>query len=117
MNRCIPGTEEVTGREFIYIESPADEDFQQLITSVFANVADVELPTTGGVVEERARIFLEKDRSLLGISYKGDIDGWRAKLIKFCGESGRVYGFIKEYRLVLSNGASPLLEELSVQLV
>jgi hypothetical protein len=74
----------------------------------------VARPKRGGVIEERVRIKLRDGASLLGITYNRDLEGWRAGFVGFCEAAGRKYGFIKDGRLILSTGETPLLEELEV---
>ncbi len=63
-------------------------------------------------MEQRTRIKLKDGVSLIGISYKGDIEGWRTGFVGFCLAAGRKYGSIRHGRLFLSDGTSLLLEEL-----
>jgi len=72
------------------------------------------MPTAGGAIEEKTRIKLPDGVSMVGISYKGDIEGWRKRFIEICAASGRRYGFIKDGRLVMSTGEAPVLQDLEV---
>ena len=112
MIRSIPGTQEVMGREFLYIESAADETFHQLVDAVSAACANITLPSSGGTIEEKVRLKPRNAPSLMGISYKGDVDGWRMRFMEFCSATGRCHGSIRKGRLFLSDGRSPSLEEL-----
>jgi len=114
MQRPIPGVQQVQGREFMYIESAANETFHQLANSVSAVCPLIAIPRSGGAGEEKVRITLNNGISFMGISYKGDIEGWRSRFVELCKASGRKYGFIKEGRLCLSDGSSPLIEELKI---
>jgi hypothetical protein len=114
MLRTIPGTQEVEGREFLYIESSAEETFHQLVNAVLTVCAKLALPSSGGTIEEKVRLKPMNGPSLMGVSYKGDVDGWRTRFVEFCITTGRCYGSIREGRLFLSDGRSPLLEELEV---
>jgi len=114
MSRTIPGTQQVEGREFIYIESAANETFHQLANCVSTICTELAIPKSGGAIEEKARIKLSDGTSLMGVSYKGDVEGWRKRFVGICTASARKYGAISEGRLVLSDGSSPLLEELEV---
>lgn len=114
MSLPIPGTQEVKGREFMYIESKANETFHQLANSVSTICPELAMPKSGGAIEEKVRIRLTDGTSLMGVSYKGDVEGWRKRFVGICTASARKYGSIREGRLVLSDGFSPLLEELEV---
>ncbi len=113
VRRTIPGTQAVKGREFMYIESAEGETFHQIVNRVF-DARSIARPKAGGAMEEKARIKLKDGVSLKGISYKGDIEGWRAGFIGSCVATGRKYGSIKQGRLFISDGSSSLLEELEV---
>jgi hypothetical protein len=114
MIRPIPGTQVVSGREFLYIESVPGETFHQLVNAISTAYPKLAIPSSGGAIEEKVQLKLKNGTQLIGISYKGDVDGWRTRFIGFCVASGRQYGSIKEGRLVLSDGSSPLLEDLEV---
>lgn len=96
----------------MYIESAVNETFHQLVAS--ASCLELSMPKSGGAMEERVRIKLGDGTSLMGISYKGDVDGWRKRFVGICAASARKYGVVSDGRLVLSDGSSPLLEELDV---
>lgn len=114
MIRHIPGTQEIKGREFLYIESPAQETFHQLVNAVSTACSNISSPSSGGAIEEKVQLKLKNGTSLMGISYKGDVEGWRMRFIEFCTSNERCYGSIREGRLFLSDGSSLPLEELTV---
>ena len=113
LGRAIPGTQEVKGREFMYIESREGETFHQIVDSAF-DARSIARPKAGGAMELKVQIKLKDGVFLRGISYKGDIERWRAGFVGFCVATGRKYGSIKQGRLLLSDGSSSLLEELEV---
>jgi len=115
MDRAIPGSEAVEGREFIYVETSEAEDFHAIMEKVFAGFPETRLPTAGGAIEEKARILLEAGRSLLAISYKGDLPGWRGRLVGFCENTGRQWGIARDGTLVLANGTETPLSECDVR--
>ena len=111
MTRSIPGAVEVQGREFIYVELLEGENFHQLLNEVLAVCPEVPLPKTGGALEEKTRIVLPNGKSLLAISYKGDLPGWRQKLISYCVEKRRLWGVLSNQRLSVSDGEElPIIE-------
>jgi hypothetical protein len=114
MNRVIPGLEHVEGREFIYIQHVSDETFVMITKSALALRPQTSMPQSGGVIEELVRIILKNNISLLGMSYKGDIDGWRNIFTEYCVQSNRIYGFIRNNKLVLSTGSEYLLSDINV---
>ena len=114
MSRTIPGTIEVEGREFFYAETLAGEGFNKIIDEALAGSPDVPMPTAGGVMEEKVRIVLDDGTSLLGISYKGDLVGWRAKLLAYCKAKHRKCGIASHQKLSLSDGTELALGECEV---
>ena len=111
MSRNIPGTIEVEGREFFYIETSDGAGFRKLIDAALTGSPDVPLPNDGGVIEEKVRILLEGGTTLLGISYKGDLPGWRAKLLAYCKANHRTWGIASRQKLALSDGTELALCE------
>lgn len=115
MNRTIPGMIEVEGREFFYVETLAGEGFDEILDEALAGSPDLPLPKSGGVIEEKVRILLDDgSTSLLGISYKGDLVGWRAKLVAYCKATHRKWGIVSRQKVALSDGGELALGECSL---
>ncbi len=114
MNQHIPGMIEVEGREFLYVETQDGETFRSLIDEALAGSPDLPLPKSGGVIEEKVRILLDSNTSILGISYKGDLAGWRAKLVAYCNAKHRKWGIVSRKKVVLSDGRELVLGECDV---
>jgi hypothetical protein len=114
MNGNIPGMTEVEGREFFYIESLPGEGFNQIIDEALNGSPHVPMPKAGGVIEEKVYIVLDGGRSLLGISYKGDLAGWRAKLLAYCVVKHRKCGIASHRILSLSDGTELALGDCEV---
>lgn len=104
MQRPIPGTVQVDGREFFYIESEVGEDFHALTGKAIELNGDNELPRSGGVIEEKVRIRISDETVLSGISYKGDVLTWRRILVNFATTDQREYGISDNGILTLSSG-------------
>lgn len=104
MNRTIPGTVDIEGVEYLYVQVVDNEGFRLFVDEAMKSCEDVPLPQSGGVIEEKARIALEDDSSLLAVSYRGDISGWRRKLTAFCESTGRKWGVASNHRITLSDG-------------
>ena len=117
MNRSIPGTEAAEGREFLYIETRQEETFKQLISNVLLAQTEIPMPSAGGIIEERVQITLEDGRSLIGVSYKGDIGGWRARIIGYCELTNRIFGFVSGPLLILSTNAKYPLADLTIHML
>jgi hypothetical protein len=104
MSRPLPGTVDVEGREFIYVEAPIGGTFSRLVQDILASCPGAPLPQAGGVLEEKARLVLPDKTSLLAISYKGDLASWRNKIAGYCKERGRKWAIIKNQNLAVSDG-------------
>jgi hypothetical protein len=114
MSRGIPGAIEVEGREFFYVEALDGERFRHIIDEALNGSPDVPSPTYGGVIEEKARIILDGGMSLLGVSYKGDLAGWRAMLVAYCNAKHRKWGIVSRQKVALSDGTELALGECEV---
>lgn len=114
MSRTIPGMIEVEGREFFYVEVRCGERFRTVIDEVLAGSPDLQLPRSGGVIEEKVRILVDGSTYLLGISYKGDVEGWRAKLVAYCNTRHRKWGIVSRQKFALSDGRELVLGECDV---
>lgn len=114
MERTIPGSVEVTGREFFYIENSGFTDFHQLINAVMKTNEDLPLPQDGGAIEEKTRLLLEEGMELDALSYKGDITGWRRKLTAYCEQNNLKWGIASQNRLKLSDQSERDLRKCNV---
>lgn len=114
MPRSIPGTIEEEGREFVYVEVRYGERVTQLLDKTVALYPDVPLPRSGGIIEEGVRVVLEDGTPLLGMSYQGDLDGWKKRIATFCDKEQRVWGIVNKKRLLLSDGRDVSLFECQV---
>ena len=115
MQRTIPGMIEVEGREFFYVQMLLEEGFDEIIDEALAGSPELPLPKSGGVIEEKVTILLDPKTSLLGISYKGDLVGWRTKLVAYCNAKHRMWGIVSRQKLMLSNGGELDLGECNVR--
>lgn len=116
MSRPLPGTTPVEGLEFLYIEAAPGETFHQITDAVFAERGELPMPREGGVIEELTYIKLKEGIQLTCVSYRGDIEGWRAVFLAFCRTTGRRYAFVRGDQLVVSDGATPLLADLDIRI-
>lgn len=114
MNREIPGTLDVKGREFLYVEALQGQGFSEIVDEAMAMSPGLPLPKTGGVIEEKARILLNNGNSLLAVSYKGDLAGWKTRLVSYCQAKGRKWGSVSGRKVILSDGTELQLAECEV---
>src|ERR1700733_14078541 len=104
MVREIPGTIDVEGREFFYVQFFEREGFRTITDKALSGFPGVPMPKDGGVIEEKARLLLDDGPVLLGVSYKGDLAGWRGRLIAYCKDKGRLWGIASNGLIALSDG-------------
>jgi len=85
-SRPIPGTIKVEGREFCYISDDGNNYFTRKSLrskklSLFDKVtSQFGFAQSGGVISENCRIWLPTGELFHGLSYKGDIEGWRKEI-------------------------------------
>ena len=111
--RNIPGTISVQGREFAYIESGGRDAFDALFPKL-TTYAD-ELPGDGGAISTNAVLSLPDGRRLYGISYRGDLEGWRRAIEAACGFLGYELAMIEGDVLRLSDGTVVPLADCVVE--
>lgn len=115
MARDVPGTIPVEGREFIYIEWNNTETFSAFFQKI-PTCGDSPFPTSGGSINENAIIELPDGRQMFGLSYKGDIAGWRRKIIECCETNKLIWATINQQLIKLSNDEEYLLGKCNIEL-
>jgi hypothetical protein len=113
MERAIPGTVAIEGREYLYVEAESYHDFMDGV------VADTDSPkpSSGGSLDELVRIRLPSGHSLIGLSYKGDLRGWRALMEAVCVAEDRLLGTIRSGCIHLASGDVYSLAECSITML
>ncbi|MFO0960548.1 MAG: hypothetical protein U0800_24455 [Isosphaeraceae bacterium] len=114
MKREIPGTVDDPGRVFIYLEEPARRDFFELIHDIIASCPELEEPESGGAREERTRIKFEPNRNFLAISFNGDLEAWKRKIIGYCDKNKKKYAFLINKSLITSDGITIDIDKCSI---
>lgn len=114
MKQSIPGRSRIEGREFFYVETFDSERFRTIVDAALSGSLGLPLPSHGGIIEEKVRLVIADGTSLMGISYKGDLEAWRTRLVAYCKETNRTWGVLSEQTLVLSDGRVIDLRDCSV---
>ncbi len=114
MARSIPGTVEIKGREVLYIEILSDDTFATFLDEEELYCADMPQPRSGGAIEEKVQVVLPDNRRFLGLSYKGDLDGWKNRFISCCQKTGRLWAIPKEHFLCVSDGLEVMWSECHI---
>lgn len=96
--REIPGLHPVEWREYRYIADDGNNFFVSLNRrskklSLFDKVTSVvEIAQSGGVISENCKIWLPTKELFHGLSYKGDIQGWRQQIEQGAEHLGLLIG-------------------------
>ncbi|RIY35240.1 hypothetical protein CKY20_11055 [Capnocytophaga canis] len=121
VDRHIPGTIEVEGREYLYISDNGEDFFTKSSRttkkqSLFDKVTSLfEIAQSGGVISENCKLKLPTDELFHGVSYKGDIEGWRKQIEQGAEQLGLLTGKILENKIELSDGRIYTLLDCQVE--
>ncbi len=110
--REIPGTIEVQGREFWYIEDDGSGNFNKLFHELLTAI-NPPLHTSGGAITGGCSLTLADGRVFHSFSYKGDLLGWKEQVIQGAGKLSLTLGQINKEKFDL-NGESVLLSDCEV---
>jgi hypothetical protein len=112
MRGTVPGFigEIEEGTEVIYVEASDQENFRLLVDgAIESRPGNTPLPS-GGVLEEKTRVRLPDGTWLLGMSYRGDLPGWRELIVSFCKRNEKKWAFPRGEALAVSDGhETPLM--------
>lgn len=105
-NRNIPGTIVVEGREHLYILDDGNDCFKKhRKPSLFEKVtSQFSIAQHGGVISENCKLWLPTDELFHGLSYKGDMEGWRAQIQQGAALLGLLTARITGNNITLSDG-------------
>jgi len=115
MSRVMPGSIPVEGREFMYLESQSPNTFAELFPTI-VTAGQGPLPKHGGLLNENALIRLPDGKIIHGLSFKGDLKGWRRSIIEGSEKLGILWGEIVGQNVKLSNGREYPLDACVVEL-
>lgn len=121
INRHIPGTIKVEGREYLYISEDGEDFFTKNSRAVekqslFDKVTSLfEIAQSGGVISENCKLRLPTNELFHGLSYKGDIEGWRKQIEQGAELLGLLTGKISENNLELSDGRIYALSDCKIE--
>ena len=110
VNRHIPGTIKVEGREFLYILDNGEDFFvgkkRSKRESLFSKIT---------CLSENCKIWLPTGELFHGVSYKGDIEGWREGIIQAAIHLGLLTAKIVKENIEISDGRKYALSECKVE--
>lgn len=111
--REIPGTIEVDGREFWYVEDDGKGNFNKLFPKLLSAISP-PLHKSGGAITGGCSLTLPDGRVFHSFSYKGDLAGWKAQVIQGAEKLGLGLGRIKGDKIELQEGGAFLLSDCEV---
>ena len=84
--------------------------------SLFEKVTSLfEIAQSGGVISENCKLRLPTNELFYGLSYKGDIEGWRKQIEQGAELLGLLAGKISENNLELSDGRIYALSDCKIE--
>ena len=122
-NEHIPGVIKVEGREFLYIADDGEDFFRKKKgskvkkESLFSKLTSLFfMAKEGGALTENCKIRLPTNELFHGLSYKGDIEGWRKGITLGATHLGLLTAKIAEGNIEVSDGRVYALSDCKVEL-
>ena len=122
-NEHIPGVIKVEGREFLYIADDGEDFFRKKKgskvkkESLFSKLTSLFfMAKEGGALTENCKIWLPTNELFHGLSYKGDIEGWRKGITLGATHLGLLTAKIAEGNREISDGREYALSDCKVEL-
>jgi len=122
-NEHIPGVIKVEGREFLYIADDGEDFFRKKKgskvkkESLFSKLTSLFfMAKEGGALTENCKIWLPTNELFHGLSYKGDIEGWRKGITLGATHLGLLTAKIAEGNIEISDGRVYPLSDCKVEL-
>jgi hypothetical protein len=113
--RKLPGTVHIDGKEFIYFADNGAGDFRKQFLTLITKIKPSH-QREGGVISQACRIHLPDGSLFHGISYRGDIEGWRQQIEDGAKELGVLLAKIQDDRIVFSDGRSAALGDCVLEI-
>ncbi len=121
--REIPGLHPVEWREFRYVLDDGNDYFmgksrQSRKQSLFDKIAgqiQPPIPQNGGVITENCKLWLPTEELFHGLSYKGDIEGWKRQIEEGAKQLGLLSAKIEDNKIQLSDNRSYNLSDCRVE--
>ena len=74
-----------------------------------------EIAQSGGVISENCKLWLPTGELFHGLSYKGDIEGWREQIKQGAEQLGLLIGKIYKNKIELLDGRSYALSDCKIE--
>jgi len=122
-NEHIPGVIKVEGREFLYVADDGEDFFRKKKgskvkkESLFSKLTSLFfMAKEGGALTKNCKIWLPTNELFHGLSYKGDIEGWRKGITLGATHLGLLTAKIAEGNIEVSDGRVYALSDCKVEL-
>jgi hypothetical protein len=102
---AIPGTGVRSGRGYLYLQSPNAARFRELFPRITKS-GDGPLPKTGGAINEEVCLAIPTGETFWAISFKGDLEGWRSKILGCAEAEELLWAEISGDDFLVSDGRS-----------
>jgi hypothetical protein len=112
--REIPGSNPVSGTEFLYFEDDGKNKPKKQFNLLLDSAGTIAA-TSGGVISDGCRISVPAGELFHALSYHGDIAGWRAAVQAGASARGLLLARIVANQFVISDGRSFLLSECKIE--
>jgi len=112
--RKIPGTIKVEWREFRYISENGKDNFFKLFDKL-TTIVNPSNAKSGGATTENCKIRLPDGSFFHGLSYKGDIEGWRKDIEQGAQMLNLVIAKIEDDKIEVSDGRLFSLKDCTVE--
>ena len=112
--RVIPGTTVVEGQAVVYFADNRKHSFRKQFRALTTHT-NPPYATAGGVNERGCKIVLPDGQSFHGISYHGDLDGWRKDIEAGAREFNVLLARIEGGKFVVSDGRVVPLVDCAVE--
>jgi hypothetical protein len=113
--RKLPGTVHIEGKDFVYFSDNGTEDFRKQFLTLVTRIKPPH-QKEGGVISQACRVRLQDGTLFHGISYRGDMEGWRRQIEDGAKELGVLLGRIQDDRIVVSDGRSMALIDCKLEI-
>jgi hypothetical protein len=103
-----------TSREVVFVESITDGDVSCILNGLATADPDLPAPQSGGIIEDGTLLVSKSGKRFWGVSYRGDLRGWRDLLAAYCKKANLKWGIVKGKHLQMSDGHVLPIDECTI---